>query len=137
MVSTRQAVKARKSAGETFSPAGSGDEHEEGTPEPSKTRGTKRARTTKMTAEDQRRERRRKAAKLSMLPGMPVDILYEVGGSLLLHVVVDAQRFLDIFSRPPKRSVAHLLDGEGSQRVPYQKVIATYLAGLIRDDPGE
>jgi len=50
-----------------------------------------------------------------MLPEMPVDILYEVHGSLLHYVLVDAITPPDIFSRPPKGSNAHLLDGEGLQ----------------------
>ena len=85
MVSTRRAGKARKIAEEVFSPADSGDEYEEGVSEPSKTRGTKRARIPKATYKDKQQGKRRKTAKLSMLPDMPVDILYEVRGSLLCH----------------------------------------------------
>jgi hypothetical protein len=85
MVSTRRAGKARKIAAEVSSPADSGDEYEEGTPKPNKTRGTKRARTSKTTSKDKQQEKRRKKGKLSMLPDMPIDVLYEVRGSLLRH----------------------------------------------------
>lgn len=90
MVSTRQAGKTRKSAEESSPPADSGEEYEERTPEPNKTRGTKRARTAKTAVKGKQQEKRRKKAKLSMLPGMPVDILYEVRGNLLHYVLVDA-----------------------------------------------
>ena len=86
MVSTRQAGKSRKSAEESFAPADSGDECEERTPEPGKTRGTKRAKTAKTTVKEKQKGKRRKKAKLSMLPEMPIDILYEVRGSLLYCV---------------------------------------------------
>jgi hypothetical protein len=115
MVLTRQAKKTRKSAEEDFSPADGSNEYEERTPELDETRGTKRARTAKTTVKDKQQERRRKKAKLSMLPEMPVDILYEVRGSLLHYVPADAKMFPDIFSRPPTGSNAHLLDGENSQ----------------------
>jgi hypothetical protein len=135
MVSTRQATKAHR-AEEGSSLADSGDEYEERTPEPNKTGGTKRARTTKTTVDDKRQEQRRKKAKLSMLPEMPVDILYDVSGSLLFHDLVDTKRFPDIFSRPPEGFATHFLDGEDSQRIPHQQVIAARLAGLIPDGPG-
>lgn len=77
MVSTRQASKSRQPAEEDFCPTGGEDEYEEQSQEP-KTRGTKRVRTTKTTAKDKAAERRNKKAKLSILPGMPIDILYEV-----------------------------------------------------------
>ena len=80
MVSTRQARKTRKSAEEGFPPADSGDEYEEPTPEPDKTRGTKRTRTGTTIVKGKQQEKRRKKAMLSMLPEMPVDILYEVRG---------------------------------------------------------
>ena len=92
MVSTRQAGKSRKIAEKDFSPADSGDEYEEGTSEPSKTRGTKRVRTSKTTHKDKQQGKRRKTAKLSMLPDMPVDVLYEVRGSLLCHI----SRYLEV-----------------------------------------
>ena len=82
MVSTRRTGKTRKIAEETLSPAGSGDEYEEGTPGPSKTRGAKRSRTTKKTRGSKPQGRRRGTVNLSMLPDMPVDILYEVRGTL-------------------------------------------------------
>ena len=82
MVSTRQAAKTRESAEEGSPPADGGDEYEEHAPEPNKTGGTKRARTAKTTVKGRQQEKRRKKAKLSMLPEMPVDILYEVRGSL-------------------------------------------------------
>ena len=78
MVLTRQAAKLNL--------AGSGDGHRERTSEPAKTRGTKRARATKTTGENMGTDKRRKKAKLSMLPGMPVDILYEVRGLMLFCV---------------------------------------------------
>jgi len=137
MVSTQQVGKTRKSAEETSPPADSGDEYEERTPEPNGTRGTKRTRTTKTTVKGKQQKKRRKKAKLSMLPEMPVDILYEVHGTLLPDVLVDATTPPDILSRPPKGSDAHLLDGEGLQRIPYQQIIATCLAGVVRHDPEE
>jgi len=82
MVSTRKAGKTRKTAKEAFSPAGSGDEYEEGTPGPSKTGGAKRARTTKKKRGGKPQGKGRKTANLSMLPDMPVDVLYEVRGTL-------------------------------------------------------
>ena len=137
MVSTRQAGKTRKPTGKASSPADSGDEYEERTPQPSKTGGTKRARASKTAVKDKKQEKRRKTAKLSMLPGVPIDILYEVRGSLLHHTFPDAKRLPDIFSRPPKRINADLLDFENLQWLSYQEVIAARLAGLIRDDSGE
>jgi len=86
MVSTRKAGKTRKIVEETFSPAGSGDEYEEGTPGPSKTCGTKRARTSKTTRGGKSQGKRRKTTNLSMLPDMPIDVLYEVRGTLLCHI---------------------------------------------------
>ena len=135
MVSTRQAGKTRKSPEECSLPADSDEEYEERAPEPNKTRGTKRARTAKPTVKGKQQEKRRKKAKLSMLPEMPVDILYEVRGTLPQGVVVDAITLPDIFSRPPEGSNAHLLDGKGAQRNPYQQVIATCLAGFVHHDP--
>jgi hypothetical protein len=137
MVSTRQAEKARKVVKGGSSPAHSGDEHEEPTPEPDRTRGTKRARTTKMTDDGKEQKKRRKKAKLSRLPEMPVDILYEVRGSHLYYSLVDTKKSPDLFSSPPERPNAYLLDGEVSQWVPHQQVIATCLAGLIQDNPEE
>ena len=138
MVSTRRAEKARQSTEEGSLPVASGDEYEERTPEPTKTRGTKRVRATKTTAKSkqQPQEKRRKQAKLSMLPEMPVDILYDVRRFLLHYFLVDAKTFPDIFSRPPKGSNAHLLDGQDSQSVPHRQVVATCLAGFIQDTPG-
>lgn len=115
MVSTRRAESARKSAEDSSPPVDSGDEYEERTPEPNKTRGTKRARSTKTTVKGKQQGKRPKKAKLSMLPEMPVDILYEVRGSLLHHGIINAKTFPDILSRPPKGSNAHFLDGESSQ----------------------
>ena len=86
MVSTRQTIKARKIAEKASSPADSGGEYEEGASESSKTRGTKRAKTSKTASNDKQQAKRRKTAKLSMLPDMPVDILYEVRGSPLRHI---------------------------------------------------
>src|SRR6266478_4391666 len=40
-------------------------------------------------------------------------------------VFVDAEMLPDLFSRPPKGSDAHLLDGEGPQQIPYQQIITT------------
>ena len=79
MVLTRQAKKTRKAAeGGTDSC----DESEVRTPGPDKTRGAKRSRIPKATAKEKQQEKRRKMAKLSMLPEMPVDVLYEVRRSL-------------------------------------------------------
>ena len=50
---------------------------------------------------------------------------------------LDTKKFTDILSRPPERPDANLLDLEDSQWIPHQQVIATCLAGLIQDDPGE
>ena len=86
MVSTKQTREARKTAEKVFSPADSGNEYEEDTSESSKMRGTKRARTSKTVSKDKQQGKRRKTAKLSMLPDMPVDILYEVRGSTLWHI---------------------------------------------------
>jgi hypothetical protein len=77
MVSTRQASKQLKSREEDRS-ANSGDEYEEKTPEHGKARGKKRARATKVATRGKETQKRRKKGKLSMLPEMPVDILYEV-----------------------------------------------------------
>ena len=116
MVSTRQVGKTRRSVEEGTPPADGGEEYEELAPEPNKTRGTKRARVAKATVKGKEQEKRRKKAKLSMLPGMPVDILYEVRRPLLYHdVAVNAEPFPDIFSRPPKGLDARLLDCEGLQ----------------------
>lgn len=115
MVSTRQAGKTRKSAAAAPSPADSGDEYEERTPESSKTGGIKRVRASKTTAKGNQQGKRRKIAKLSMLPDMPIDILYEVRESFLYHVFVDAKWLPDILSRPPERSDGDLLDFEDSQ----------------------
>ena len=119
MVLSRQAGKTRKFAEEGSPPANSGEEYEKRTPAPNKARGTKRARTAKTTVKGKQQEKRRKKSKLSMLPGMPVDILYEVRGSLLRGGHVDAIPPPDIFSRPPEGSNAHHLDGEGLQRIPH------------------
>ena len=81
MVSTRKTRKSRKPAEESFAPADSGDECEERIPEPGKARGTKRAKTAKTTVKGKQKEKHRKKAKLSMLPEMPIDVLYEVRGS--------------------------------------------------------
>lgn len=78
MVSTRQARKTRKLSERGSSPADSGEEYEEKAPEPSKTGGTKRVRASKTTVKNKQQVKRRKKAKLSMLPDMPIDILYEV-----------------------------------------------------------
>jgi len=86
MVSTRKAGKTRKIVKETSSSAGSGDEYEEGTPGPSKTRGTKRARTSKKTGGGKPQGKGRKTVNLSMLPDMPVDVLYEVRGTLTCYI---------------------------------------------------
>lgn len=137
MVSTRQGTKTRESAKELSSPADSGDEYEERTPEPTKTRGTKRARSSKATAKDKQEESRRKRAKLSMLPDMPIDILYDVGVSFPHWVFLDAKRLADIFSGPPSRPDADLLDFEDSQRVSDQQVVAARMAGVVPDDRGE
>jgi len=90
MVSTRQARKTHKSGDECSPPADSGEEYEERVPEHNKTRGTKRARTAKATVKGKQQEKRHKKAKLSMLPEMSIDILYEVCGCLLQGVLVDA-----------------------------------------------
>jgi len=90
MVSTRQAGKTRKSADEGSPPVDSDEEYEERVPEHNKTRGTKRARTAKTTVKGKQQGKRRKKAKLSMLPEMSIDILYEVCGCLLQGVLVDA-----------------------------------------------
>lgn len=92
MVSTRQAGRTRKSAEKSSPPADSGDEYEERTPEPNKTRGTKRVRTAKTTAKGKQQEKRRKKAKLSMLPEMPIDILYEVCGLPCIVFLLMRQR---------------------------------------------
>ena len=116
MVSTRQAGKSREPAEEDFNPAGSGDEYEARTPEPTKTRGTKRARTTKTTVKNKGVDKRRKKAKLSMLPGMPIDILYEVRGlSCVAFSLIQNALYIDIFSRPPEGFAPHFLDIENPQ----------------------
>jgi len=69
-----------------------------------------------------------------MLPGMPVDILYEVRGCLLHCVSVDPKTFPDFFPCPPEGCNARLLDGEGLQQIPHQEIITTRLASLIQDD---
>jgi len=68
----------RKAVEESSHPADIGEEYKERAPELDETRGTKRARTAKTTAKGEQQKKRRKKAKLSMLPEMPVDILYEV-----------------------------------------------------------
>ena len=85
MVSTRQSVKSQKTAERELAPSEVEEEYEEPTTQAGKTRGTKRARSTKTggkeiekRAKGKEEERRRKKAKLSMLPEMPIDILYEV-----------------------------------------------------------
>ena len=79
MVSTRQRGKSHKPTEGSPPPADSGDEYEEQTPAPRKTRGAKRVKTT---AGGNQHQKRRKTAKLSRLPDMPIDILYEVRRSL-------------------------------------------------------
>ena len=85
MVSTRRSVKARKITEGDLLPSDGDGEYEEPTTQAGKTRGTKRARSAKTDDEEaeerakkKEEERRRKKAKLSMLPEMPVDILFEV-----------------------------------------------------------
>ena len=85
MVSTQQLVRTRKNAEEEFVPSDGDGECEEPVTQVGKTRGTKRARSAKTDDEEaeerakkKEEERRRKKAKLSMLPEMPVDILFEV-----------------------------------------------------------
>jgi hypothetical protein len=119
MGSTRRANKSRKTVKEESLPCDSGEEYEERTPEPSKTRGTKRARTAKTTAKDKGGQKRRKKAKLSMLPEMPVDILYEVGIPLFCRAFVDAEWLPDIFPCSPKGPASYLLDRKGFQSVPH------------------
>ena len=101
MVSTRQLGKTRKVAEAGSPPADSSEEYEEHTPVPDKTRGAKRARTAKTTAkknqQENQQEKHRKKAKLSMLPGMPVDVLYEVRRSLL-HRTLTNTKTSQIFS---------------------------------------
>lgn len=137
MVSTRHAERMHKAAEESPPPADSGDEYEEPSPEPNRTRVTKRARTGAATAKDKQQEKRSAKAKLWMLPEMPIDVLYEVGTPLWHHIFIYTKVFPDLFPRPPKRPLAYFLDGEHPQRVPHQQVIATCLAGLVQDDPGE
>ena len=85
MVSTQQLVKTRKNAEEEFVPSDGDGECEEPVTQVGKMRGTKRARSTKTggkktekRTKEKEEKRRRKRAKLSMLPEMPVDILFEV-----------------------------------------------------------
>ena len=137
MVSTRQAGKTRKVVEEGSHPIDTGEEYEEPTPEFDETRSTKRARTAKTTAKGEQEEKRRKKTKLSMLPEMPVDILYEVRRCLLRRALPDTSTPTDILSRPPKGPDAYLLDGEGVQPVPHYQIIETCLAGLVRHDPEE
>ena len=80
MVSSRQARKTRKPVEGDSPLADSDEQYQEFPPEPNKLRGTRRVRTAKMTAMGKQQEKPSKKAKLSMLPGMPVDILYEVRG---------------------------------------------------------
>ena len=94
MVSAR---KMRKPSEGASSPADSGDEYEERTPEPSKTRGIKRVRTSKTAAKGKQQAKRRKTAKLSMLPDMPIDILYEVRGFFCIRCFL-TRRGSQIFS---------------------------------------
>jgi len=63
---------------ESSLPNDGGEEYEERAPEIDGTRSVKRVRTVKTAARGRRQEKLRKKAKLSMLPGMPVDILHEV-----------------------------------------------------------
>ena len=85
MVSTRRSVNSRKIAEGELPPSDVDEEYEEPATQAGKTRGTKRARSTKTSGKEtekrtkkNKEERRRKKAKLSMLPEMPVDILFEV-----------------------------------------------------------
>ena len=80
MVSTRQQARARKRREGNPPPAGSGDEHEEQTPDSRKTRGKKHAETA--TGVKQQRESRETAELLRFL-NMPIDIFHEVNRSLL------------------------------------------------------
>ena len=135
MVSTRrQRGKTRTPTEGTPPSAGNGDEYEERTPEPRKTRGTKRAKTT---AGGKQQRKHHKKAKLSRLPDMPIDILYEVRRALSCACVIpDAMRFPDIFSRPPQRSNADLLDFKDPQQISHKQIIPPPLAGCFRDGPG-
>ena len=42
----------------------------------------------------------------------------------------------DIFSRPPWRSNAGLLDLKDPQQIPYKQIITPRLADCFQDDPG-
>lgn len=134
MVSNRRAGKSRQPTEEDFCPTDSSDEYEEReerAPVTNKARGTKRVRATKPRDKDRVTVKRHKKANLSMLPGMPIDILYEVRESLPFHLLADIKCFPDILSCPPEGTAPHLLDGEDSQWVPHQQVITTYLAGFV------
>ena len=85
MISSQQAGKVHKTVEEVFSPANSSDKYGEGTSEPGETHGTNCARISKTTCEDKQQGKLRETARLSMLPDMPLDILYEVRKSLVYH----------------------------------------------------
>ena len=70
---------------ETLPSTGNGGKHEEQTPEPRKTRGKKRAKTT---ASGKQQQKCNETVKPSKLLGMPIDVLYEVCRSLLCSCVL-------------------------------------------------
>lgn len=108
MVSTRNAKKSRRSAKGDSSPVDSGGEYEEPAPESNKTGGKKRVRTTKTTVKDKVAGKRQKRAKLSMLPEMPIDILYEVRESISFSAFSLIRSGFQIFSLVHPKDLLHI-----------------------------
>lgn len=115
MASTFGASTWRQLLEEDFCSTDSDDEYEERAPEPPKTRGKKRARTAKAKGKSKVTGKRHKKAKLSMLPAMPIDVLYEVRKSLLSLILIVTKWLSGIFSCSPEGYAPHILDGEGLQ----------------------
>ena len=51
------------------------------------------------------------------------------------RMLPDVMEFPDIFSHPPRRSNADLLDFKVPQQISYKQIIAPRLAGCFQDDP--
>jgi hypothetical protein len=108
MVSARRASKHSKLGEEDGCSVNSGGECKEKTPEHDETRGKKRARTTKVAAKDKEAQKRRKKGKLSMLPEMPVDILYEVCTPTLCSTPSLTRSDSQIFSLVHPKDLLHI-----------------------------
>lgn len=83
MSSTSQAIESRNFVGR-HSPLidGTGNGYRrERTPSTGAIRGTKRARATETTDENEESRKRRKKENRSMILGLPTELLYEVRGS--------------------------------------------------------